>query len=127
MEYKYKTYKEIYEEEEFKQKKARFEETDNIFDMFEMYCYVADRIAECEEYHKKMEEYFDQFVDFKDVEIGEPLLKGEPFLRFDTAKIKPFEGSPYVDERKAFTPIQIKFPNKPIKLIFVGNTESEEE
>lgn len=121
MEYKYKTYKEIYEEEEFKQKKARFEKTDNIFDMYEMYSYFFDRIVECEEYHKKMEEYFDQFVDFKDVKLG------EPFLRFDAAKVKPFEGSPYVNERKAFTPIQIKTLDKPIKLAFVGDTESEEE
>ncbi len=121
MEYKYKTYEEIHEEEEFKQKKARFEETNNIFDMYEMYCYFFDRISECEEYHKRMEEYFEQFVDFKDVELG------EPFLKFDTAKVQPFEGSPYVDERKAFTPIQIKTPDKPIKLVFVGDTESEEE
>lgn len=121
MEYKYKTYKDIYEEEEFKQKKAHFETTDNIFDMYEMYTYFFDRIPECEEYHKRLEESFEQFVDVKDVKIG------EPFLRFDTAKVQPFEGSPYVDERKAFTPIQIKTPDKPIKLAFVGDTENKEK
>lgn len=68
--YKYKTYQEIHEEEEFKQKKARFEETNNIFDMYEMYCYVIDRIPECEEYYKTLEEYFDQLVDVKDVAWG---------------------------------------------------------
>ena len=68
--YKYKTYQDIYEEEEFKQKKARFEETNNIFDMYEMYCYFFDRIPECEEYYKRLEEYFDQFVDVKDIAWG---------------------------------------------------------
>jgi hypothetical protein len=122
MEYKYKTYNDIYEEEEFKQKKAHFETTDNIFDMYEMYRYFFDRIPECEEYHKRLEESFEQFVDFKNVEIGNPFL-----LSLDTAKVQPFKDNPYVDERKAFTPIQINTPNKPIKLAFVGDTESEEE
>ena len=122
MEYKYKTYKDIYEEEEFKQKKAHFETTDNIFDMYEMYTYFFDRIPECEEYHKRLEESFEQFVDFKDVKIGNPFL-----LSLDTAKIQPFKDSPYVDERKAFTPIQIKTPDKPIKLAFVGDTENKEK
>ena len=121
MEYKYKTIKDIHSDEEFKQKKAIFEKTDNIFDMFEMYWYVFDRLVDCEEYHKSLEEYFNQFVDIKDIE------RGEPFLGFDKAEVVLLEGSPYVDERKAFTPIQINNRIKPIKLAFVGENEKQGE
>lgn len=68
--YKYKTYQDIREEEEFKQKKARFDETNNMFNMYEVYCYFFDRLPECEEYHKRMEGYFEQFVDVKDIAWG---------------------------------------------------------
>lgn len=68
--YKYKTYQDIREEEEFKQKKARFEETNNMFDMYEVYCYFFDRLPECEEYYKTIEGYFEQFVDVKDIAWG---------------------------------------------------------
>jgi hypothetical protein len=95
MEYEYKTYQEIHEEEEFKQRKVRFEETNNMSDLLGIYNYVFDRVSKCEEYCKKLEENFEKFVNFKDVEIGNPF--------------------------------EIKTPDKPIKLVFVGDAESGEE